>query len=393
MPRLLYQQPRYRKHKSTGQAVVSLDGQLIFLGRFGSAASREKYDRLIAEWLANGRRRPPKPDDLPLTVVELISAYRKHAQKYYRKNGQVTREAGCIDDACRILRQLYGRTPANDFGPLALEAVRNKMVETGWTRKYINKQVGRLVRMFRWGASREMILASVPTGLATLEGLKKGRTDARETKSVQPIAEEVIQATLHHLPKVVADLVRFQRYTGCRPIEACIVRPCDIDRSGEVWFYRPESHKTEHQERERVICIGPKTQAVLTPYLLRPAEAYCFSPSESERHRRAEMHANRKTPLSCGNRPGTNKQKKPKRPAGDRYTAESYRRAIHRACELANLEKWAPNRLRHSAGTEIRRRYGLEAAQTVLGHSQADVTQIYAERDLQLATKVAREVG
>jgi site-specific recombinase XerC len=61
--------------------------------------------------------------------------------------------------------------------------------------------------------------------------------------------------------------------------------------------------------------------------------------------------------------------------------------------EVEKLPKWAPNRLRHSAATEIRKRFGLEAAQVVLGHAQADVTQVYAERDLELARRVAKEVG
>jgi site-specific recombinase XerC len=55
--------------------------------------------------------------------------------------------------------------------------------------------------------------------------------------------------------------------------------------------------------------------------------------------------------------------------------------------------RWTPNQLRHSAATEIRRRFGLEAAQTVLGHSKADVTQVYAERDYALAANVARQIG
>ena len=55
--------------------------------------------------------------------------------------------------------------------------------------------------------------------------------------------------------------------------------------------------------------------------------------------------------------------------------------------------RWSPNRLRHSAGTEIRKRYGLEAAQVILGHASADVTQVYAERDLQKAVEIMREVG
>jgi integrase len=188
-------------------------------------------------------------------------------------------------------------------------------------------------------------------------------------------------------------MVRFQRLVGCRPEEVCIVRPCDVDRSGDVWVYRPESHKTEHHGRERLIFIGPKAQAILRPYLLRESETYCFSPAESERKRRTERSAARRVPLKYGNRPGTNRKAKPRRTPRDRYDSNSYRRAIHRACDKAGVERWAPNRLRHSAGTEIRRLFGIEAAQVTLGHASADVTQVYAERDAELARRVAREVG
>jgi integrase len=54
---------------------------------------------------------------------------------------------------------------------------------------------------------------------------------------------------------------------------------------------------------------------------------------------------------------------------------------------------WSPNQLRHAAATEIRRRFGLEAAQVVLGHSTADITQVYAERNQALAAQVIREIG
>ena len=64
--------------------------------------------------------------------------------------------------------------------------------------------------------------------------------------------------------------------------------------------------------------------------------------------------------------------------------------------ELAKWQsehRWSPNQLRHTAGTAIRKRFGLEAAQVILGHASADVTQIYAERDLQKAVDIMREVG
>ena len=88
----------------------------------------------------------------------------------------------------------------------------------------------------------------------------------------------MVDATLPYLPVVVADMVRFQRLTGARPGEVCQLRPCDVERGGEVWQYRPESHKTQHHGRERIIYIGPQAQDVLRPYLLRDAQAHCFQP-------------------------------------------------------------------------------------------------------------------
>ncbi|MEZ6138377.1 MAG: site-specific integrase [Pirellulaceae bacterium] len=416
--------PSYRRHKPTGQAVVTIAGRDTYLGKWNSAASRAEYDRLIAEFLANGRQ--PR-NDVDITVVEVINAYRKFAEQYYRKNGEVTREYGCIKEALKIVRELYGRKLANDFGPLALKAVRQRMVDNDWSRGYINKSIGRIRRCFKWAVENELVRRDMYHGLMAVSGLRKGRSEAREPDPVMPVDDATVQATLPHLSPVVADMIRFQRITGGRPQDVCNLRPCDVDMSGEVWLYRPSTHKTEHHGRERVIPIGPKGQDILRPYLLREKETHCFCPVESEKKRREVRHENRTTPLAYGNRPGTNRKRKPKRSAGEKYTADSYRRAIHRACDVAfpppeplsqrdgettsqrldrltdkqqaELEKWqsdhrwSPNRLRHSAGTEIRRRFGLEAAQVILGHASADVTQVYAERDLQKAVEIMREVG
>ena len=83
----------------------------------------------------------------------------------------------------------------------------------------------------------------------------------------------------------------------------------------------------------------------------------------------------------------------PLRAANHRYTTASYRRAIHRACEKLEIEKWSPNRLRHTASTEIRRKFGIDAARAVDGHSAASTTEIYAELDLNKAIDVMRTLG
>lgn len=416
MPRLYHRPPKYCRHKATKQAIVSLFGQRVYLGPYGSPRSHAEYQKVLQLWHERRNEQPARPPEseleqklasitaetlrekrlagAPLTINELALVFRRHAREYYRKNGELTREATLIDDVIRILRKHHATDFLDDFGPVALEVLREKMIdELDWSRKHINKQVGRLVRMFKWAAGKELVDPGVPLALKSLAGLKKGRTRARETAGVQCVPDKIVEKTLPSLPEIVADMVRLQRLTGARPGEICSLRPCDLDRSSDVWVYTPSEHKTEHHEKDRVIAIGPKAQALLKPYLQRKPEAFCFSPAESEQRRRDKAAAARTTPLSCGNRRGTNRRKSPKRVPRERYLTDSYRRAIHRACEKLKIEKWAPNRLRHTSATAIRRKFGLEAAQVICGHETADVTQVYAERDLDLAKKVARELG
>jgi integrase len=174
------------------------------------------------------------------------------------------------------------------------------------------------------------------------------------------VDEVTVDTTIPQLPPIVADMVRLQRLAGMRPEEVCMIRPADIDRSGDVWSYVPKTHKMEHKDRQRIIFLGPQAQAILTPYLLRAEDQVCFVP---------------------------------KRKGADEYSTRSYRDAIHRACDRAKIDHWSPNQLRHAAATEIRKRYGLEGAQVALGHSNANVTQIYAERDTAKAIEIMREVG
>ena len=158
MPKLISSPPKYRHHRASGQAVVTFDGRDYYLGPWQSKASRIEYDRLIGEWLQNGRTFPPGSGVSDITVVELINAYRKFANRYYVKDGQRTREAGLITETLtRFVQPLYGRTQAAEFGPLTLKAVRNLMIDAGHSRGHINKNVDRIRRMFRWAASEELI--------------------------------------------------------------------------------------------------------------------------------------------------------------------------------------------------------------------------------------------
>jgi len=72
--------PSYRRHKPSGQAVVTLGGRDFYLGRHGTKRSRAEYQRLVGEWLAAGGCLPADDD---LTVSELCLAYWRHAKGYY----------------------------------------------------------------------------------------------------------------------------------------------------------------------------------------------------------------------------------------------------------------------------------------------------------------------
>lgn len=399
--------PKYCLHKPSGRAYVRIRGKVVYCGDHGTDESKQEYGRLVAELAASSGSAVSAVPTSGLTVFELVAAYLDYAEGYYQKNGQPTRSLYNVKLALRVVKDLYGHEHAATFSPLCLLAIQNNLVGKGAGRKHINEQVGVIKRMFRWGVSRTLVPPATFTAVSTVEGLRMGRTTAKESRPVLPVDDKLVDATLPFLPPIVADMVRVQRLTGARPGEVCQLRPCDVDRSAEIWTYRPRSHKTEHHGRQRTIYIGPKAQAVVLPYLLRDAEANCFQPVESEQKRHEEQRKRRITRVQPSQQ---NRHKaKPKRTPRTAYTKDSYQRAIARAVVKANtarteeaadmgiepilLPHWHANQLRHSRATEVRREFNLEAAQVSLGHSKADVTQIYAERDARLAVEVAKRIG
>jgi hypothetical protein len=250
--------PSYCRHKASGQAVVRINGKDVYLGRYGTPESYENYHRLIAEHFPNGLDSQPPAKLLStgsdnITVVELIAAYWDFAESYYLKNGDHTSELNSVRLAVRPLKELCGRTLCRDFGPLALEVVRNRMIDAGVTRTRINQHVGRVRRMFKWAAARELVFVSIYQALMTLDGLRKGRTKAKESKPVTPVPLEHVEATLPFLSAQIQAMALFQYTVGCRPGEVTIIRPCDVERADGIWTYWPNSHKAEHHGLDRRI--------------------------------------------------------------------------------------------------------------------------------------------
>jgi len=390
-------QPTYRLHKARGCAVVTINGKDHYLGKFNSPESHEKYARLIAQWQANGKEfsnlKNPEPN-ADLTVSALILRYLDFAKGYYKDYGTWYQgEINNLRNAVRPLKELYGRTLAREFSPEALENVRQSMMESRLARTTINARITRLKRIFRWAVKKGLVPPAIYHGLRAIEGLRRGRSPARETKPVKTVPEGHIQATCLHLNRHVRAMVQVQELTGMRPQDIRNLRVCDLDMTGDVWVYEPFTHKNEHLGQTRRIAIGPRAQAILKPFL-KPdnPEAFVSSPKEAAEAVLTERRQKRKTPLTPSQRSRTRKSN-PKRQPGDQYTQNAYRYAIARACDKAEVPRWHPHQLRHNCATKVRRLYGLDGAITVLGHKIGIVTEIYAEQDFEKAKKIMREIG
>lgn len=420
--------PKYAKHKQSGQARVILNGRHFLLGPYGSKASLLEYDRLLAEWVANGRQLP-QPASGELTISIVIVRFWEHARQYYTASDGAGRgELDNFRHALKPLRRLYGATPAKDFGPLALKAVREEMLKPrtetnprtgktrtlpGWSRTYANRQTARLKQVFKWATENELIPPAIYQALVTVSGLRKGRTEARETEKVRPVREEDVAAVLPYLSPQVGAMVRLQLLTGARGDELRRMRTCDVDTTGDVWVYRPAGHKTAHHGHAREIRLGPKAKEVLALFLKTDLQAYVFSPADAVEWFRQKQRENRKSPITPSQRARAERARqngiKRRRRPGGRYSKDSYAEAIERACDRADREahrqnpdvplaeriipRWHPHQLRHTAATRLRKQYGLEATRAVLGQRSGAVTEVYAEIDAATVDKIMGEVG
>ena len=326
-----------------------------------------------------------------LTIDELILAYLTFADGYYLKNGVPTDEPANIKYALRPLRRGYGQSEARRFSPLGLKAVRESMIESSLCRNEVNKRIGKIVRMFHRAAENELVPGSVYQDLKAVRGLSRGRTTARESALVRPVADAHVDAVRAHVSRQAWAMVELQRLTGMRPGEVCMMATGDIERSGSVWAYRPSSHKTEHHGRERVVPLGPRAQDVLRSWLRGDPAAYLFSPAEAMKELHSPRRAIRKTSVQPSQ---LDRQKRdPIKTPGAFYTTDSYRRAIQAGCLKADVTPWHPHQLRHNAATALRRDFGIDAARIIFGHSSPATTAIYAEEDREKATRIMGQVG
>lgn len=461
-----------RRSQATGRTLyyATFNGRQVAFGSDLEIA-RQRHAATVAQWLANGRSigNADGSAATPYLVEELLADYLDHAREYYGAgdDGKGTGEYRNLLLALAPVDEMFGALPVEQFGGIALRTVRDRLVAEGrLCRREINARVHRIRRAFRWAVSHQKAPESVVGTMMLVDGLKAGRTSARESAPVLPVSENEVRAVTAHLCPTVAGAVWFQWWTGCRPGEACALRWGMIDRGGPVWVVEFQRHKTAHHGRRRVLQIGPRAQEAIRGLQVLDPAAFVFSPRRALSEQRAEKRAHRRTKVPPSQlRRAEGAREEPRETIAECYTASTLRRAIARGVRAANAQlvrdrvattlarqlgerftaeardriarlsieqcvrgagevklgeqvlarivadaaavhaavedigklelfrPWGPNRLRHSAGTRLRREEGLEAARVVLGHARAAVTEIYAEVDHARSREIAMRHG
>lgn len=268
--------PKLCLRKDRHVAFVTLDGHRVYLGKYGTFETVKKYQEVIKNWLSkqqytsNGFLELESPPLFPGTSVSLLcESFLEHARSYYVKDGKSTRVAERFETACEFVVSIYGDSNSDDFSAVRLRAVQQAMLESRrFCRSYLNQLINCVRAVFKWGVCRGAVSPAVLLGLQVVPGLKVGRTSARESPTVTPVDDETIQKTAAFASRVVADLIFFIHYTGCRPGEAFQLRLADVETTEPVWKYYPRSYKTQHHvnARRRVVPIAGEVKQLLKSY-------------------------------------------------------------------------------------------------------------------------------
>jgi integrase len=263
-------------------------------------------------------------------------------------------------------------------------AARETLIESGLNRNTINQRVGIWRRFFSWALDNRLCSPQTKSEVLAVDNLKRGRTLAPDGDPVRPVPHVMVKRTIQFMPPNLRAMVQIQELCGARPDEMCSMRPCDIEQRRAVWVYRPEGHKTKHNGKCRVICLGPRAQRQLAGLLEATGpKRFIFNPAVATQERSNVWSQ-----------------------AGDRWTASNYGQAVRNAIKAAHkasveVDDWSPNQLRHSCGTRVRRKFGPDAASAVLGHSTrggARITDTYTidaiEREtITIASRPMQAIG
>lgn len=397
MTRKTLKPPKLSKRKN-GQAYCTINKKQVYLGMYGTPEAIQAYQAIVAEF-SEVKTVARNINNSTITVDELFLLYAEKLKKEGGKNSKMNYLKLIVE----VVSPLYGSIIADKFRSIALKTIQQKLSKRKkqnsnetLSRRYVNDIISFIIQIFKFGVSIEKVQEETWRVLSTVERLKPG--EARESARRLNVHTAVVTDTLPYLSSVVADMVRFQLATACRPGELFILRKKDLQTMGNATVYVPASNKNAWRGINRYIVLPPEAMAIIEHRGAgkRPEE-YVFNPLDAFIERWEKQAAERKTPMT----PSQNKRhqqnvRRRKRLCQQYYQRSSYLTAIKRGIERANadgkdVQHWTPYQLRHEALTNIQTKYGIEVAQAVAGHKSIDTTQIYVHNQIEMASRILED--
>jgi integrase len=378
--------PKLGRH-SSGQARVTLNGKVHYCGMWGTAEAHARYAELIREWQERGEQpaeRAPNPVQASLRLGDLLRQFLEHvdATGRYRKNGKPNSHRAEFGNVIDSLTKFAGNVPVARLTEATLVSWRDQLERNrGLTRGGINRKVGKVVRMLRWGRARGLVPKVVWADVSAIEPLRRGECGDRPEHGRPRRAvdlDEVEKVAAHCAPQV-GDVLRLQALCGMRPGEVLQIRWVDIDKrplEGDTsgsWLYVVPGAKTSHHGHVTRYVLPKAAQEILERYPAVPM-AYIFSPAAALAERRVRRRAARKSKLTPSQR---QRDKNAKREYADTWDTHKYRRHVTRACEKAGVQTFTPHEVRHGFVTWAANALSLGAAAAAANHRSVTTTQRY----------------
>lgn len=337
--------PTLRKHSTSGNAMVQWEGKVYYLGVFGSVEAVESYQSICSNITLHGVA--VVESKTLLSVKKLATEFLNNLSKNFSPTSQ---EPIPIRRSVLQMVEFQGETDAAKYTPARFIALRQHWIERGLSVSTINKYHNYILQFFQWAAIMDYLNPSIWHALKAVPKLKPLRSPAKDPKKVEPVDRKYVDAIQPLVSNTVWNIIQMQLFTGMRSGEVLSMTLRQI--TDNVYF--PQQHKNKWRGHARTIYLGPKARALLDGLIsgLDPDQL-----------------------IFAG------------------YTNESYGRAIKRACIKAGVPHWHPHQLRHLAGTEVRDRLGLDAAQAFLGHATAKTSEIYAKLKDDLRKISSEEMG
>jgi integrase len=323
--------PVMRWHKGAGQWYYFRNGRNNYLGADRAAAERRHRTDVLAI-----HDPAPLPTAGGAPLAEVVAIYLQECVDGRMEQRDASRNHWALDEVVK----LFGSLPAERFRVREVEQLTRHFCAMRTTQRvkgrpfsadYIRKLLGSVRQCVRWCAMRDLITAETCSKVCM--AVRMAKPQAPPAPPTVPVPPDDFRKAMALCSPEVRAMATLQLLSGMRTGELLGISVAEIDRSREVWTYRPANHKNAKRGKSRSIYLDAECQALLAPYLER-------------------------VPIFG-------------------LTLNGYDNHLKRAAKRAGVPQFRAYQFRHARATEAAIESGDEAARLILGHSSKAILSIY----------------